>query len=204
MNTTVDIATIALRGTSRRASRLWPVLGLPTILGSFLLATGEPDTATAACRKSQDVTWGANYYGQLNGRDCRGVRGTNYFTDIFYIYQSFDVPCFVATSTSGNIDTYLYIFDPEGRIIAQNDDANGNTTNSRVNIPWQGRNGWYGIELTSYSQRDSGSYTFRINSRDCLPNEGRGADGKAQQSSHGSAPDAFGFAPAAGTGETAR
>lgn len=62
--------------------------------------------------------------------------------------------------TSGALDSYLYIYRPNGTILAQNDDSNG-TQNSEINValPDTGR---YKIVTASYNASSSGGYTLKI------------------------------------------
>jgi hypothetical protein len=68
--------------------------------------------------------------------------------------------------SSGAFDTYLYLKNPAGTVIASNDDGGGGT-NSRIpaasgvfTLP-AGSAGTYVIEVTSYSASSTGAYTLQ-------------------------------------------
>jgi len=60
---------------------------------------------------------------------------------------------------STNIDTYLYLVDPSGVMVAQNDDENGSNAGITHTLK---NNGTYFIEATSFLARNIGDYTISL------------------------------------------
>ena len=76
----------------------------------------------------------------------------------------------VVSMTSGEFDTYLYLMDPSGEVIAFNDDGGGGT-DSR--IPEAGgvailATGVYSIEATSFFSDRTGTYLLTLQRADAL------------------------------------
>lgn len=112
------------------------------------------------------ISIGQMVSGSLSTGDCRSpARGSSYYADRYSITGSAGQRV-VILLTSPAFDTYLYLIGPSGSVIAQNDDGGGGT-NSR--IPAGGgfftlpSTGTYTIEVTSYAQSTTGSYTLSVN-----------------------------------------
>jgi len=58
--------------------------------------------------------------------------------------------------TSNEFDTYLYLYDPDGNLVAENDDYDG-TSRSLISYKLPS-GGTYTIEVTSYSESETGNY----------------------------------------------
>jgi hypothetical protein len=66
-------------------------------------------------------------------------------------------------ATSGSLDTYLFLIDANGTIIAQNDDADGTTRNAALNSVVLNTAGTYTLVATRYGQQiggTEGTYTL--------------------------------------------
>jgi serine protease Do len=62
---------------------------------------------------------------------------------------------------SSDFDTYLLVFDPNGQLLAQNDDANPNTLNSSVTVTLPST-GTYLIYANAYDSNGRGRYTVTV------------------------------------------
>lgn len=125
-------------------------------------------SSIGACSLVTEAVFGTTYSGALTTTDCTGgARGTGYYTDR---YSFNGTPGqLIAIQLSGAFDTYVYLRNPSGMVIASNDDGGGGT-NSRIpatsgnfTIP-VGATGTYVIEVTSYSSFATGSYSVVVTS----------------------------------------
>ena len=66
------------------------------------------------------------------------------------------------TLESEDFDTFLAIVDPEGNTISQNDDMNGETTNSMIELTLP-KDGVYQVIVNSYDTEGKGNYTLTAN-----------------------------------------
>jgi len=107
------------------------------------------------------------YTGSLSATDCtQGARGSQYYTDRYY-YSAFAGQRLAVELSSQAFDTYLYLRDPNGRVIASDNDG-GSGRNSRlpanggfIQVP-PGADGYYTIEVTSRQRRATGGYSVRV------------------------------------------
>lgn len=63
--------------------------------------------------------------------------------------------------TSREFNTYLEIYNPSGRLIARNDNANGTNSQINLNLP---HTGIYTVVVKGATKHDEGRYILRINS----------------------------------------
>jgi hypothetical protein len=156
-NGTVAYTVAANDGAARNATL--------TLAGrSFTLSQLAAGSA-APCDFVGSVSSVGSYSGSLASTDCKaGARGTSYNTDRYSFTASPGQQ--VAFFLSGGFDTYLYLRNPAGTVIASNDDGGGGT-NSRIpassgvfTLP-AGSAGTYVIEVTSYSAGATGAYTLQ-------------------------------------------
>jgi hypothetical protein len=136
-----------------------------------LTVAGRPFTATqyaagaSPCDFVATLVPGTSYSGALSTTDCKaGARGTSYYVDRYQFTASPGQQ--VAFLVTGSFDTYMYLRNPAGTVIASDDDGGGGV-NSRIpsysgvfTIP-SGSSGTYVIEVTSYSSNVTGSYTLQ-------------------------------------------
>ncbi len=67
--------------------------------------------------------------------------------------------------TDGNLDTYLMLYGPDGKVIAQNDDAGGSTARSEIEGVLLTRDGIYALVATRFFQeigQTTGRYTLTL------------------------------------------
>lgn len=70
----------------------------------------------------------------------------------------------LAEATSGDLDTYLYLLNPDGDIVASNDDRNGDTLDSALGY-LVGESGEYTLQVTRYEEEEgdsSGDYVVTV------------------------------------------
>ena len=118
-----------------------------------------------ACDFVGSTTPGVTYSGALSATDCTaGARGPSYYTDRYYFNGAPGQQIAIQLSSSA-FDTYVYLRNPSGTVIASNDDGGGGL-NSRIPAGSgyftlsAGVTGTYVIEVTSYAQRATGPYTL--------------------------------------------
>ncbi|SMC16976.1 Putative binding domain-containing protein, N-terminal [Andreprevotia lacus DSM 23236] len=108
--------------------------------------------------------------GSLSYSSCTaGARGSSYFTNRHSFYATAGQA--ISIQLNGGFDTYLYLKDPNGIVIASNDDDIGSGLNGNSRIPPGAGSftlpasisGTYVIEVTSYLQRIIGNYSLKLN-----------------------------------------
>lgn len=134
---------------------------------SVAVVTSSSSTSSISCSSSMPIVFGYATNGNLTSSDCtNGARGSGYYTDRYSFYA---VPGQLITiSLSSTVfDTYLYLKNPAGVVIASDDDGGGNR-NSRIpsnagyfTVPVGGA-GTYTIEVSSYSTVTTGSYSVLV------------------------------------------
>lgn len=65
------------------------------------------------------------------------------------------------TLESEDFDTYLAIFDADGKLLAENDDINQNNSNSQISVTLP-RSGRYRVIVNTYDREGRGRYTLTI------------------------------------------
>jgi hypothetical protein len=125
-------------------------------------------SAAIACN-TNSIGQGVTINGNLSSLTActNGARGSGYYTDRYTFTATAGQQISIQLS-SGAFDTYLYLKDPNGTVIASNDDGGGGT-NSRIpastglfTLP-AGAGGTYTIEVTSYYAAGGGAYTLLRN-----------------------------------------
>jgi hypothetical protein len=126
-------------------------------------------TTVSGCASPTGISVGQTpVNGNLATTDCNNssmARGAGYYTDRYSFSGSAGQQVYILL-TSTVFDTFLYLRNPSGTVIAQDDDGGG-STNSRIpagsgyyGLP---SSGTYTIEVTSYSSGKTGAYTLLIN-----------------------------------------
>ena len=153
---TVAFTVAANTGTARSAT---------LVIANNNFALSQAAAPAGGCDFVGTVNSPGTYSGSLATTDCKaGARGTTYYTDRYQFTASPGQQ--VAFLLTAGFDTYLYLRNPAGTVIASNDDGGGGT-NSRIpaysgafTIP-AGSTGTYVIEVTSYSSNVTGAYTLQ-------------------------------------------
>lgn len=121
-------------------------------------------TDVAACTTG-NTQCGASKSGQLSTDDC--VLSDKSYID-YYIFQGTAGNTVTIDMMSTSVDTYLFLLDPSGAYVADNDDTN--TTNSRLSFRLN-RSGTWTIGATSARAYETGSYSLALQCADLgLPN----------------------------------
>ncbi|MBV9927079.1 MAG: DUF4214 domain-containing protein [Acidobacteria bacterium] len=138
------------------------------IAGKQLAISQQASPACAAT--ATQIAFGQTVNGTLATTDCTtGQPGRlTAFEDIYTFTARAGQNVRISLSTAGTpgIDTYLYLFGPDGTLVAENDDiVLGTNTNSR--IPVNGflslpQTGIYTIAATTFDNNTTGSYTLQL------------------------------------------
>lgn len=143
-----DNVRYSVFNTSEMGSINWIVVakGTADLNDNRIIAMNEPLTGSISPMSDQDTYW---YAGSAN-------------TTIQILMQR----------TSGVLDTYLSIYQPDGTLLKVNDDLSSVETNSSIDVvlPITGR---YKIIAKSYNGLSTGNYSLQI-----LPNTSDGDDGR--------------------------
>jgi hypothetical protein len=123
--------------------------------------------ASPAC-SSSPIGFGQTLTGALETADCRSGQPerANAFIDLYTFTGAAGQQVRIKMDATSGMDTFLYLFGPDGSIVAFNDDiVTGTQTNSR--IPLDGfftlpQTGTYTIEATSFDNSVTGSYTLAL------------------------------------------
>jgi hypothetical protein len=123
--------------------------------------------ASSACSSSQ-IGFGQTLSGALETSDCRSGQPerANAFIDLYTFTGAAGQRIRIKMDATSGMDTFLYLFGPDGTIVAFNDDiVLGTERNSR--IPLEGfltlpQSGVYTIEATSFDNSVTGGYTLAL------------------------------------------
>jgi Bacterial pre-peptidase C-terminal domain len=114
--------------------------------------------ATFAC-VSQGIACNTTVNGDLTADDC--PLGDGSFYDA-WTFQGTPGQSVTITMRASGFDTYLFLLDPNGTVVEENDDINpGSDTNSRVVFSITD-SGTYTIQANSYDPNITGPYTLEL------------------------------------------
>lgn len=134
------------------------VLVSNTAGGGGDLTLALSDGEIVACAAPTDtIALPGNVTGELSSTDCRVQ--THYFADLYYL----EVPTTQLLEInlgSNDFDAFLTLKTIGGSLVAQNDDANENTLNSRIRTTVQA--GQYIVEASSFDPGSVGDYTLTV------------------------------------------
>ncbi|MFC1614930.1 PPC domain-containing protein, partial [Gemmatimonadota bacterium] len=106
-------------------------------------------------RTVTEISYRSTKIGSLTEGEGTSRRRIEFLADD-YIFTGNAGDSVVIDLMSSDFDTYLYLYDPEGRLVADNDDYGG-ITRSFIEYAISS-NGVYAIEVTSYDQTGRGEY----------------------------------------------
>lgn len=160
-NGSIGYTVAANTGAARSATTTLSGAG-PTLSLSL-----QQQAGIVAMTCSTPISSGVPINGQLRAAGCpAGARGASYNTDRYTFTGAPGQQVTIAVSSS-NFDTYVYLRNPAGSVIASNDDGGGGT-NSRIpatsgsfTLP-TGSSGVYTIEVSSYGANAVGAYTVSL------------------------------------------
>lgn len=126
------------------------------------VASSSASSVSSSCNTATIVS-GVSNNGTLAVTDCNaGARGTGYYTDR-YSFTGTSGQLVSIQLTSNAFDTFVYLKNSAGTVIASNDDGGGGS-NSRIpatsgsfTLP---SSGIFTIEATSYSTQNTGAYVL--------------------------------------------
>ncbi|HEX8336328.1 MAG TPA: zinc-dependent metalloprotease family protein, partial [Pyrinomonadaceae bacterium] len=118
------------------------------------------------------ISIGQTLAGTLASTDCNAAQPNRLtaYEDVYTFVARAGQRVRIEMSTTGTpgIDTYLYLFNPDGTLLAENDDiVLGQNTNSRIPVP-AGQfltlpaTGVYTIAATTFDTAAAGSYTLKL------------------------------------------
>ena len=163
LTSTVSTATIEARITAAGGELRWQ-----TAFGSafFLRTTADPSTLEICAGGGDDpaldctglpaVEAGQDVTDSLTVADAM-ERGRYY--DV-YGFQPQAQDTVAVAVTSATFDTYLYVYDADGALLAENDDAEEGSTDAALTL--QVVPGCYRVVVTSFDIEETGGYTLRI------------------------------------------
>ena len=116
--------------------------------------------STGADCITSSMSCGQNRSGTLGQNDCDlGPRGTGYSSDIYSFYGSAGDSVSLNAEWSG-MDGYLYLVDPAGKLVAQNDDFEGHDR-SRLEYVLA-KSGNYFVWPSAHDQGQGGTYELSL------------------------------------------
>ena len=143
---TATVSTWTLGATAATNTVDAKVAGLPPV--RFTANAGNP------CQVNFAHNFGTTSDGRLSLADCQVSDGS------FIDFWSVTMPAtgtYVFTETSTVFDSYLLLLTPDLHVIAQNDDVQAGTSNSRIKAILPASN--FLIGANSFNARETGAYT---------------------------------------------
>jgi uncharacterized protein YjdB len=158
------------------------IVGMAIISGTVngaALADSVFVELVAACRK-ESLTLDVPAVGELDTADCESPHRGGRFAELF-TYAGGNSDVITVRLQSPDIDTYLFVLDPDSILLASNDDCTTfdglQATNSCLINFTLPRAGAYTIEATSADSGAAGSYTVLVESTFCSLASPDDADG---------------------------
>ncbi|HEX6185790.1 MAG TPA: zinc-dependent metalloprotease family protein [Pyrinomonadaceae bacterium] len=136
-------------------------------IGGQTLAISQQGSP-ACLATATPIAIGQTLNGTLASTDCIASQPNRLtaFEDLYTFVARAGQRVRIEMSATTDIDTYLYLFGPDGSLVAENDDiVLGSNTNSR--IPLSGflllpQTGVYTIAATTFDNSSTGGYTIRL------------------------------------------
>jgi hypothetical protein len=112
---------------------------------------------------TSSLSCGGAVSSSLNAQDCTSSpRGAGYFAEKYTISATGGEPLSLRSDWAG-VDGFLYLLDPAGNIVAQNDD-NLDTRDPQSLIEYvPGQSGTYSVWATTYAPNESGNFGLSAN-----------------------------------------
>lgn len=161
-NGSIGYTVLANSGAARSATM--SITGSGPGLSINLSQLGSGTVVPAQC--INPISSGVAVSGNLQPSTCgAGARGASYKTDR-YTFTGAPGQQVTIFASSSSFDTYLYLRNPNGTVIASNDDGGGGT-NSRIpassgTYTLTGTSGTFTIEVSSYSTSGAGPYSLSL------------------------------------------
>ncbi len=143
------------------------VISSSAVSSSLVSSVSSSSISAVGCGPILPVVFGIANNGNLASGDCNdGTRGTNYYTDRYSFTATPGQQITILLSSTA-IDSYVYLKNPSGTVIASDDDGGGNrdsripASSGTFTIP-AGATGTYVVEVTSYSTLQAGAYSLLV------------------------------------------
>lgn len=120
-------------------------------------SVGKLDSATGKACVLMNMTCGQTVSGQLSADDCALDDGS--FAD-FWEFQGTAGRTVTVTMTSGAVDAYLFLLDPNDTVIGEDDDSAGGT-NARISTTLTS-SGNFAIVANSLTANETGNYQVTL------------------------------------------
>jgi subtilisin family serine protease len=129
--------------------------------------TSVASATTPDCSASTPIAVGNTLSGNLASTDCRSTVRTGSYYDNFG-FTAAEGTAYTIRLASSAFDTYLFLLDSTGRVVASNDDSNG-TLNSQI-VYTPSAAGSLTLHATSYAGNATGAYTVSLSAGStCTP-----------------------------------
>lgn len=125
-------------------------------LGAFTVSRETSTSVPCSGPPTDTISVGRSVTGVLSADDCRTARGTRGDPWALWIASTTTVDI---RMTSTSFDTYLFLLDSTGAVVAEDDDG-GEFTDSRILRTLAA--GRYTVHATGYSNYDLGDYTLSV------------------------------------------
>lgn len=123
---------------------------------AFAVCAGGGDDPAIVCSALPEIPSGEDLIGNLDSLDPE-ERGRYY--DLYRFEPTVGTTPTISLGSAA-FDTYLYVYDAGGALMAENDDAGLSIEDSALSLPFDP--GCYRIEVTSFADAATGEYTIRI------------------------------------------
>lgn len=150
---TYRVEAVGYDGSSRGAYSLTLTGGRDASAVTVAPRPSAPPCSTAGIVAGQSVT------GTLTDGDCAVPRRSESKADR-YTFQG-NAGQSMTITMRASFDTYLFLVDPSGNVVSENDDADGTNSQTQVRLP---NSGTYTIEATGYDGNARGAYTLTVTS----------------------------------------
>ncbi len=118
------------------------------------------EVSTGAACTSSAMSCGQNRSGTLGENDCDGSpRGTGYFSDIYSFSGNAGDSVSLSVDWNG-VDGYLYLEDPTGQVVGENDDFQ-DSDHSRIEHVLE-QSGTYHVWPAAHTQGQGGDYELNL------------------------------------------
>lgn len=154
---TADIAAPATPGTYWVGTCVDPIAGEAATSNNCSNAMSLKVSEPPACFTS-GLACGGNVNGSLDTDDCHsGPRGAGYYAQNYTLNATAGEPLSLRSDWT-DVDGMLYLLDPDGKVVAENDD-NPDTANQQSLIEYlPAQSGTHVVWTTTYGRDEAGSF----------------------------------------------
>jgi Bacterial pre-peptidase C-terminal domain len=156
-NTTAT--SLAVSGLANSTTYYWTAVAKSSCGSSSPAATRSFTTAASTGGTTTPISCGQSLSGSLATTDPYSTIRTTSYADT-YTFSGTAGTAVTITLSSTAFDAWLVLKDPNGTVVAQDDDGNGGTNSKIAYTP--AVSGTFKIEATSYSASVTGAYTIAL------------------------------------------